>query len=304
MTRILVTGGSGFIGRPVLTALAARGDEVLALSSREQPRSIRGVRWCRLDLGEGDALEELVCELRPQQLLHLAWYVEHGRFWQASENVVWVERSLRLLRAFAQAGGQRAVMIGTCAEYDWRSAETPLHEASSPLVPATLYGAAKDSLRRLASAFADSRGLELAWARLFFLYGPGEPAERLVPSVIRSLLAGRPAATTLGTQRRDFMHVDDVAGALVALLHSSATGAVNVASGRAAAVSEVVDLIGAATGRPELLRRGAQPERPGEPPLIAADVRRLSQEVGYEPAWTLAGGIEDVVEWWRERAQQ
>jgi nucleoside-diphosphate-sugar epimerase len=301
VTRILVTGGSGFIGAPVLSALVAGEHEVHAISTQPRPDAIAGVRWWRLDLSAGEAVDELLEELRAEQLVHLAWYVEHGRFWNATENVVWVERSLRLLRAFTRAGGRRAVMLGTCAEYDWRHADRPLDELESPIAPETLYGTAKDSLHRVADAFAQRAEIELAWARLFFLYGPREPAARLVPSVIGSLLAGDVAQTTSGAQRRDFLHVEDVAGALAALLESSVIGPVNVASGRPVAVSEIVDLIAEEIGRPELVQRGALAERAAEPALLVANVRRLVEEVGYEARWTLQEGIADAVRWWREQ---
>ncbi len=302
-----MTGGSGFVGLPTLRALAAGDHEIYALTTRAEPVAVPGVKWRRLDLGGGGGdvghLEGLLEELRPEGLLHLAWYVEHGRFWEAPENVVWVERSLRLLRAFVDAGGRRAVMLGTCAEYDWTSADGPLRETEAPLTPATLYGIAKDALRRLAEAYAARQEVELAWGRLFFIYGPREPAGRLVPSVIRSLLDGAIAETTSGTQRRDFLHVDDVAGATAALLGSSVTGPVNIASGRAVAVSELVDLIATAVGRPELVRAGALPDRAFEPPLLVADAGRLTREVGYSPRWTLADGIADTVGWWREQVR-
>jgi nucleoside-diphosphate-sugar epimerase len=299
--RVLVTGGSGFVGLPTLRALAGREDEVYALTTRADPLDVPGVRWRRVDLAGGEQLEELLEELRPERLVHLAWYVEHGRFWDAVENVAWVECSLRLLRAFIDAGGRRAVMLGTCAEYDWGSADEPLRETDARIAPATLYGTAKDALRRLADALAARQEVELAWGRLFFLYGPREPPGRLVPSVIRSLLDGAVAKTTRGVQRRDFLHVDDVAGAIAALLDSSVTGPVNIASGQAVAVSELVDLIAQAVGRPELVQAGALPDRASEPPLLVADAGRLTQEVGYSPRWTLEDGIADTVAWWREQ---
>lgn len=301
MSRVLVTGGSGFVGLPTLRALVGGDDEVHATTTRAEPPAVPAVSWHRLDLADEGQLTELMRRLCPERLIHLAWYVEHGRFWEAPENIVWVERSLRLLRAFIDAGGRRALMLGSCAEYDWTSADGPLRETDAPIAPATLYGIAKDSLRRLADALTTRQGVELAWGRLFFLYGPREPAGRLVPSVIRSLLDGVAAKTTSGTQRRDFLHVEDVAGAIAALLDSSVTGPVNIASGQPVAVSEMVDLIAEAVGCPELVQVGALPDRASEPPLLVADAGRLTREVGYRPRWTLADGIADTVGWWREQ---
>jgi nucleoside-diphosphate-sugar epimerase len=299
MSRVLVTGASGFVGLPTLAALAGRGEEVHALSSQPSPPEVAGVHWHQVDLGDEVATERLVSDLSPERLLHLAWYVEHGRFWDAPENVIWVERSLRLVRAFARAGGRRAVLLGTCAEYDWSVADGPLHETVSPIAPTTMYGVAKDALRRVSSAYAELEGFQLAWGRLFFLYGPREAPGRLVSSVIQALLSGEVVETTAGTQRRDFMYVDDLARALVALLDSPVVGPVNIASGEARALAELVDEIARVIGRPELVKRGALPERANDPPLLLADVGRLRDEVGFRPETDLARGVIDTVAWWR-----
>jgi nucleoside-diphosphate-sugar epimerase len=301
VSRILLTGASGFIGLPLTAELARGDDEVHALSRRSVTPEAPGVRWHRVDLSDESATASLIGDLAPEQLVHLAWYVEHGRFWEAPENVLWVEHSLHLLRAFARAGGRRAVMLGTCAEYDWSAANGPLSETSSRLAPATLYGVAKDALRRLAAAYAEREGFELAWARPFFFYGPREDPGRLVSSVARSLLAGQAVDTTSGEQRRDFLHVDDVAAAVLAVLRSPVVGPVNIASGESVMVAEVIERIAQLIGRPELVRRGGLPDRP-EPPLLVADIVRLRDEVGFRPRWALIDGLTDAVQWWERQA--
>lgn len=298
MTRTLVTGASGFIGQPLTERLASGSGEVHAVSRAAVPPEGLGVHWHRVDLADRHAVRELLEEVRPERLIHLAWYVEHGRFWSAPENEDWVQNSLGLLRAFVASGGHRAVMLGSCAEYDWSAADAPLRELDSPVAPSTLYGQSKDALRRAGEAYAQEAGIEFAWARPFFFYGPRENPARLMPAVIKPLLAGEPVPTTEGSQRRDFMHVDDVAGAIAALLESSVRGAVNIASGEAVAVRDVVAQIAALIGRPELIRAGSLPSR-DEPQLLCADVSRLREEVGYSPRWTLAEGLEATVRWWQ-----
>jgi hypothetical protein len=103
-----------------------------------------------------------------------------------------VAGSLRLYRA----GGRRAVFAGSCEEYDWN--HNLLDEVTTPLRPRTLYGTAKDSLRRLLAAAATQEGISMAWGRIFFLHGPHEPGLRLVPSVVNALLAGEEAQCTDG----------------------------------------------------------------------------------------------------------
>ncbi|MHB8243041.1 MAG: NAD-dependent epimerase/dehydratase family protein [Solirubrobacteraceae bacterium] len=309
MSRVLLTGAGGFLGAPTLQALRRAGHEVHAVSRTPPPE--RGtetagtdadaapVFWHSADLTDPTAVQSLVRDVRPQSLVHMAWYVEHGRYWHATENLVWVEATLRLLRCFVDAGGQRAVMAGTCAEYEWSLDR--YREATAPLVPATLYGVAKDATRRVAERFADGTGIELAWGRIFTPYGPAEGSARLLASVIGALLAGQPAPAPLGTHVRDLMYVEDVAGAFAAILDSGVQGAVNVGSGQPTSIRELLAQAGEAVGRPELLQWGALPQREGEPAQLVADTARLRDEVGFESVVGLGEGIERTVAWWRER---
>jgi nucleoside-diphosphate-sugar epimerase len=300
MTRALVTGATGFVGRNALGPLAERGFEVHAVTSREPPAELEGLAvWHRADLLTPAAAEGVIDAARPTHLLHLAWYTEHGDYWGSLENVRWVEASLLLLRRFAAAGGRRAVVAGTCAEYDW--SRSPLSEAESPLVPATLYGAAKRGLHVVADALAARAGFDLAWGRIFFTYGPHEDQRRLVASVARALARGEPAPSSHGRQVRDFLHVEDLADAFAALVAAEVTGAVNVAAGTSVSVREIVQLLGELSGRPELVELGALPPRPGDPDELSADVGRLRDEVGWRSPRSLEDGLHETLEWWRER---
>ena len=298
-----MTGASGFLGSRTIEPLLQAGYEVHALARRPGDRS--DVHWHAVDLLDDDATQGLVRDLAAKSMLHLAWYAEHGRFWTSPENLSWVGASLRLLRAFTEAGGRRAVIAGTCAEYGWtgsgeRCLEVPREGVeATPERPATLYGAAKRATLLAASAYAETVELSLAWGRVFLLYGPGEDERRLVPVVARALLAGEEAPTGDGTRIRDFMHVEDVARGFVALLGSAVEGPVNVASGEGVPLGRVLDLIAEAAGRPDLLRPGALPSRAGEPERLVADVDRLRTEVGFSPSIGLKQGIAETVAWWR-----
>jgi nucleoside-diphosphate-sugar epimerase len=303
--RVLLTGASGFVGRHASAALRERGFEVHALTSRgsRAPRIGADVTaWHGVDLLDPVAAETVVRRLAPTHLLHLAWYAQHGLFWTSTENVRWVEASLRLLRAFGEAGGERAVVAGTCAEYDW-SAASPCVERTSPLAPATLYGICKHAVRLVGEAWCEQNGVELAWGRIFFLYGPAEHPARLVPSVARAVLAGQPAPCSHGRQLRDFLYSADVADAFAALLDSRVQGPVNIGSGERTSIGELVGLVGAAAGDSGLVRLGELSARADEPIELLADVGRLREEVGWAPRLTLAEGVDRTVRWWREHRE-
>lgn len=296
MSRALVTGATGFIGHHALARLAERGFDVHAVA-RSVPPGASDATWHAADLLEPGSAQGLVRTIRPSHLLHLAWFALPGEFWSSPENHRWVEASATLIREFSAAGGKRVVVAGTCAEYAWSSG---LYiEGKTRLEPGTLYGRSKHALHRWTEQFAYEAGIDAAWGRVFFAYGPREHPSRLVASVILSLLRREEARCTSGDQVRDFLHVGDVADALVALLVSDVAGPVNIASGVPTRVSDLVSLVAAAVGRRELLRLGAIPTPPGEPPLLVADVRRLREEVGWVPRFSLQEGVAQTVDWWR-----
>ena len=308
MKKVLLTGGAGFIGRHCLPILAAQGYEAHAVfsSSLEGDEKQPGVRWHKANLFDAVEVEKLVAEIEPTHLLHFAWVTKPGIYWTSPENLDWVQARLCLLRAFAKHGGQRVVMAGTCAEYDWtREEETArCSEQTTRLAPATLYGTSKHALRLLTEAFAREMNLSAAWGRIFFLFGPHEHPRRLVASVIRSLLRGEPARSTHGKQVRDLLYVRDVAAAFVALLESDVCGPVNIASGEGVELREVINNIAGAIDGQGLVQLGALTAPANEPPVLVADVSRLRNEVGWSPRYTLDQGIEETINWWKLQLSQ
>jgi nucleoside-diphosphate-sugar epimerase len=297
VSRVLLTGATGFVGREALAGLLHRGHEVHAVARRGGPEA-QDVTWHEADLLDPESPARVLARAEPEILVHLGWYAEHGKFWTSPRNLDWVEATLRLLGAFARTdAARRVVMAGTCAEYAWTRDR---YSEDAPCAPHTLYGAAKHGLRIIAGAFAAERGLSFAWGRLFFLYGPAEPPGRFVPAVARALLGGQPAPMTAGTQIRDFLHVADAGDAFAALAGAETDGPVNIASGVGVSLRDLAGLIAAAVGGAGRLEPGAIPTRPDDPPSLVADVTRLREEVGWRPRLGLADGIAATVGAWRE----
>lgn len=301
MKRLLITGATGFIGRHCLPLLTTDGYEVHAVAQTSSLADFDAnqVNWHRVDLLDQFQVQGLVAHVHPTHLLHFAWYTTPGKYWTSPENVRWVQASLALLQAFAENGGQRVVMSGTCAEYDWKYGYCS--EQTTPLVPATLYGICKHSVQMIMRTYAEQRGLSSAWGRIFFLYGPYEHPDRLVASVIQSLLKKETARCSHGNQIRDFLHVHDVAAAFVALLSSHVTGAVNVASGQLVSLKDVIFRIADQLYSRDLVQLGDIPTSLTDPPLLVANTRRLNEEVGWRPTYDLDKGLSQTIEWWRKR---
>jgi nucleoside-diphosphate-sugar epimerase len=298
MKRVLVTGATGCVGRHALPALVAAGWDVQAIASKQAPAETAGVTWHQANLLDREQMNRAVHQAGATHLLHLAWYIAPGRWAAAPENFEWVEASVALMRAFRAAGGARIVTAGSCLEYDWNFGRS-FSESGTPCTPHTVYGTCKNALQMLTSAYAAGTGMTSAWGRIFFLYGPHEHPDRLVASVIRSLLAGEPAKTSHGNQIRDYLFAGDVADAFVALLGSDLAGPINIASGRPIALKEIITRIGQLVGRPDLIRLGAIPAAATDTPLVVADTTRLASVLSWRPRYDLDEGLTKTIEWWR-----
>jgi len=287
--RVLLTGAAGFIGRHVLDALAPA--EVHAVS--RAPQSARaGVTWHTADLLSAGAARALVRDVQPTHLVHLAWTTAHGTYWHDPANHDWVAASLELLDAFAAGGGRHAFVAGTCAEDDWTGAGQ---------LPATRYGRCKAALRLLASDRAAMHGLPLAWGRVFFTFGPGESAARLVPSLSLKLLAGHGAATGPGELERDFVYVEDLAAMIALACRTGHDGAIDLCSGRGTCIGDLATAVSRETGRAELLQIGALPARAGDPARLVGNADAL-HAMGWCGGLGVEEGLRRSVAWWRENA--
>lgn len=306
---VLVTGATGFLGRWSVRPLLARGYRVHAcgsrsLSAQELPEELAGAAYSRVNLFDQQQVESCLADLRPSHLLHFAWNAKPGSYWTDPDNYDWVSASLHLARRFRHHGGERLVVAGTCAEYDWsvagicRELETPtvLHSAA----PASPYAICKAALQRLLDSFGQQTGLSVGWGRVFLQFGPYEPTQRLVPAIINALLAGAPAACSHGRQQRSFLHSADVGSAFAALLDSPAAGVVNVGSDQSMTVGDLAHVIGQMMGRPDLIRLGARDAPANDPAILIPDVSRLRDQIGWRPDFTVEDGLQRTIAWWRD----
>lgn len=298
--RVLLTGASGFIGSQVTRALLAAGCEVAALvMPGDTLWRLRDVAE-RLVLLEGTlydiaALRPALADWRPEACIHLAWYAEPGKYLHSPENVPALTASLSLLEEMIRLECTQFVAAGTCAEYDtdagWLREEGPTR-------PTTIYAASKLSFCLIGQQMAAASGINFAWGRIFYLYGPDEDPRRVVPAVIRALLRGESFPATLGEQVRDYLHVEDVASAFWALTERRASGVFNIASGAPVTMRQLMETVGDILGQTRLIQFGATPYRDWDPPFICGDNKRL-RSTGWSPRHTLKQGLTATADWWR-----
>lgn len=292
--RVLVTGATGYIGRHAVPALCAAGHEVHALT--RQGHALRGCTAHAGDLLSPGVPEAVIATVLPESVLHIAWEATPGVYWTSPDNPAWARATRALALAARAHGAQRFVGVGSCAEYDWTSGHC--EEGVTAERPATPYGQAKLDACHAVMAASQS-GFSSAWGRVFFLFGGDEHPSRLVPSVALAIRRGEPALCSHGDQVRDFLHVQDVAGALVTLLHSSVEGVVNIASGTSHTVREVIEGLAQRLGHPELIRLGARATH--EPPALTASAQRLRGEVGWQPSLSFDAARDAAADYWRRQ---
>jgi len=292
MSRVLVTGGNGFIGRHATRFLSESGWDV-HLASRSNIPAIDGIEQHQVDLLDPQACQQIVTKIAPSHLLHLAWYTKHGEFWSSAENMRWVAASLHLLHCFRKGGGKRAVMAGSCAEYKWRAGAC--HETHTPLEPHTYYGTSKLALQQVGQGYAERSGMEFLWGRIFHAYGPGEDRARLVPDLMHKLLAGEVAPCRAANHVRDFTHAADLGALFAKLVEHDLTGALNLGSGIKVSLGEVAETIARLCDREDLLELQQKPDTDGQPETLVPDLERLRSHVDWTPSKDLESGLAEIV---------
>jgi nucleoside-diphosphate-sugar epimerase len=293
--RLIITGANGFIGSHVVRESLARGHETFAAirpgaSVRRLADVIDRVTVIDGDLGDTSSIRRRIEDIRPDSILHLAWYAEPGRYaHDTGQNLASLRASTRLLDAAVQAGCPRVVLAGTCLE----SAAGPAR---------SIYQVSKRAIHSVAEIVA-TPSTSIACGHVFHLLGPGEDERRVVPSVVRALLRSEPVATTDGAQRRDYLHVADVASGFCALAEASVPGGIDICTGSPIRLRDLFEMIGAETGRRDLIRIGDLGPSPDEGHPETGDPRPL-RELGWEPRFDLRQGLIDSINWWRTEGGQ
>ncbi|MGZ8335699.1 MAG: NAD-dependent epimerase/dehydratase family protein [Allosphingosinicella sp.] len=292
--KLLVTGAAGMVGGHVARLAAAAGHEVHAISRRPIPAgAAAGVTGHVADLLDSHAADALVRRIAPTHLVHAAWETTQPTYWHSLANLDWVRATVTLARAFAEAGGGRFVQIGSCAEYDW--SHGTCIEDETPERPATRYGLAKLAAFRAVEAAALDRFAAIN-ARIFFVYGPGENRDRLIPYVCCSHAAGQVPQLSSGRQVRDLLYVDDAAAAILAVAGSEATGTVNIGSGVPVQLADAATILARLAGDRET-GLGRRPDRAGDPDRLVPETRRLFA-LGWRPSVSLEDGLARTYAWW------
>jgi dTDP-glucose 4,6-dehydratase len=302
----LVMGATGLVGSAVVRQLLDNGWEVTAtvrdmVAVARVREALQDARVVTLaDALDGDAVASVLSETHPDVVVNCistnpTSSSDAARAY-GSMNVTAVAVALD---ACARADVGRAVVFGSGFEYAPTSC--PLNE-KQPIGPTTLYGATKAAGSVIANYFRTVADLDVCVARPFSLYGPREPRNRFVPSVIIAALSGRPIEMSAGAQRRDYLYVEDLAEGLARLAghEGPLPGALNFAGPEEHTLLDIATIALDIVGARSPLRAGVRTGNPGDRPTFLGDSHLARDVLGWCPAHDLRSGLAKTVAWYRD----
>lgn len=311
--RILITGGTGFIGSYLADRLASAGNEVHAThfgpGSGENPRRSRAVRVGKLDVTKEHAVHALLKELRPERIYHLAAQSYPALSWKQpldtmQINVLGTVNVFEAVRRFAVDA--RVLVACSSAEYgDVPSDEIPVKE-ERPLLPLHPYGVSKVAQDLLAYQYWRNFRIHAVRARIFNTTGPGKAGDAAADFVQRVVALEKRGSGTIVVgnleARRDLTDVRDMARGLELLMERGTAGEVyNVCSGKAVRMRDVLDMILALAKARVVVEQDPALLRPSDEPIILGENSKIRRDTGYAPEIAIDKTVADMVEFERKR---
>ena len=313
--RCLVTGGAGFIGSTLVDALLARGDTVTLVDDLSTGRLENldsalgaGARLIRQDIRDGAGLLATAREAEPEVIFHLAAQIDVRKSVAdpALDASINVGGTANVLDAARAVGSRRLIFTSTGgAVYgEGEGQELPLRE-DAPIAPMAPYGQSKFAAEGYLALYERLYGLSSAALRLGNVYGPRQDplGEAGVIAIFCGLLptGERPTVYGDGRQTRDYIYVDDVVSALLAAAERTATGPINVGTGRETDVLELVSSL-RELGDADGFEPVHAPARTGEVQRIAIDPGRAERDLGWRAETGLEDGLRETLAYQRRAA--
>jgi len=314
--KILVTGAAGFIGSTLVEALLRRGDAAVGLdnfdeyydparkranlaSFRDHPR----LTFYQADIRDGDRMQQIVSEHRPDALAHLAAMAgvrySIGRAPLYAD--VNVRGSINVLEAARKVGVPHFVFASTSSVYG-QTRRIPFRETAACNLPLAPYPATKKAGEVMGHTYHHLHNMSFTALRFFSVYGPRGRPDMMPYMVMQRTLSGEPIQLyDAGRMRRDWTYVDDiVAGVLAALDKPLGYEVINLGRGEPVWMSDFVEIIQALIGRPAVV--STPPAPPSEPKVNFADISKARRHLGYDPQTSVRDGLARMWEWYQRQA--
>jgi UDP-glucuronate decarboxylase len=295
--KVLITGASGFIGKYIINILNPDEYEIHAIYNQNKPiNGLKKITWHQVDLFNNKEVREVMEVIKPTHVIHLAWYAEHGKFWNSDKNIGWIDATVKLFKEFKRLNGIKFIVSGTKAEYfDGEFFEEHLNSVFECIEemepnPDTLYGKSKNLLhKKLKELDVDKKSL--VWARVFDTYGPYENEKKFCSYVIKSAQENHAISCKNPQLELDFLHVMDIAKAFKVILLNDFTGTINISSGNSISLKDIAQYILKKLKKEKLLELN----------LLSKDQRKvygnntLLKSIGWSVEHEIDSGLDDLI---------
>jgi nucleoside-diphosphate-sugar epimerase len=310
-TKVLLTGGTGFLGHHIVRALLARkADVTLLIQPHEKTwrleRILGTVNQIKCRLANREETSSAVRKVSPEVIIHLAGFMERRRDLSILDDLMGhhISSTINLILAAGQETTRLVINTGTSEEYGEQ--DDPFVE-TLPVDPVSPYSATKASATAIATYLSKAIGVPVITMRPFITYGPGQLHDTLIPFLIKGVLQKKTVELTAGLQYRDFVFVEDLAACYLAAIEKAETFTrpeiFNIGSGRKIQIREVIETIAGLLDGGEYLKIGARPMRAGEPPSMIADIQKAEDMLGWRPEVPLNEGLRRTIDWWLENEE-
>jgi UDP-glucose 4-epimerase len=284
---LLVAGGGGFIGRVIAEAAATVGFDVHVTWRKSPPPPEFPAH--RLSLDDHLATDRLLSSLRPDVVVATLGG-PHRPITAESRRAAWRDGLLAttcLLEA-SRPTGTHFVLLASSHEF--APSSTP-HDERSAVGAVSVRGIASRAACEAVRLWGSETGAPTTILRPFSVYGPGEPADRVIPTLLRAAMTGEPFHMTPSPSSRDFVFVTDVADAVVRAAAGRVAGEFNLGTGRSTSVDDLVEAVELVTGRCIDVRRGSFEPRPWDRATWVADPSHAANGLGWTATTSLVEGL-------------
>ena len=252
--KILITGGTGFLGYQIVKQLIKQDYNNITLVCRKKPKYLKFNKFVKFKLTK-DIFSESNSSLKRKLknvdlIIHSAWYVNPKDYLYSKKNLDCLTGTINLAKAASECKVKKFVGIGTCFEYD---VEKKFLSTKTSLSPQLLYSASKASVFFTLSNFFNTRETLFKWCRVFYLYGENEKPERLYPLIQNKLKNNESINLGEGKQVRDYINVRDAAKMIINFSMNNKIGAINICSGIPISIKNFSLKIAKKLGKQDLL---------------------------------------------------
>jgi len=294
--RIFLTGGTGFIGRYVVKHLEKEGCNILLLTraSKENISPIMKSKKIKIvlgDLSDINKWKNKLKQFKPEATIHLAW--EGIPDYGVKTSIKNLKYGLNLFEELAEIGCKKIICTGSCWEYGQNQGKI---SEDLPAKSLNAFTAAKNALHCLGREIAKENNIHFIWTRLFYVYGPGQRENSLIPYIIKCVKEGKELKIKTPSARNDFIYVDDVARAIVLILEKCYQSTVyNIGSGYSTSIQDIIKIVYS-----ELNLQYKSKEIFFNTENIYSDnfwtdISKIKKEIGWEPKIDIKNSIKKII---------